>query len=253
MKKLTIFLLLMVMASDMMIAQEETSKEYKKETESPVYPDIDRRYKSDMSRSKLVRDKMGKALKKSGIVYGWGINTLLAGGSTEIPHKLWGSSNWEVGIVRRYGIGNTDHSILYGITLNTNYFKLLNTNIKGSSDEKGYELSSNEFYDKVRFGVRYINIPVGFTLRIFKKLYVFIGGHGGFKVKGYTKKNYTINNEYKIKEYTKGPFGLNKFNYGFDFSVGYNISTYFLRYDINPLFSKGDQFNILSIGTRTLY
>lgn len=77
-----------------------------------------------------------------------------------------------------------------------------------------------------------------------------LGGYAGVNVKSKQILKYDVE-DYKTREITKGSFNTNEFIYGVSAYVGYEETSIYLKYDINPLFKDNavDQRNI-SLGVR---
>lgn len=210
-------------------------------------------YKGDMKIGDDIKSKVMNSMDDFAIVLGWGINSMTYEEGNEIDHKLWGSSNWEVGFVNKRQIGNTKSRFVYGLTLNTHYFKLDDTNISASNETPGYIVTADNTFDDVRFGVRYLQAPLGVGFKIGKKTEIFVGGHVGVKLRGYTNKEFDTEAGEEVNSFAKADYGLNKFNYGVDFSIGAKSMRLFGKYDLNPLFKEGTNHNIYTFGLRYGY
>ncbi len=215
--------------------------------------DIELEYKGDFTPNVNLSDKVMSSLDGFAFVFGWGINSMTHEDGQAMDHKLWGSSNWEVGFVNKRQLGKSRSRLVYGLTLSTNYFKLDDLDINNAANDNGYILTEDNSFDKVRLGVRYLQVPLGIGIRILKKAEVFIGGHAGLKVKGYTKKEFNSLNDEEVESQHRASFGLNKFNYGADLSLSIANIRLYGRFDFNPLFENGPKYNVYSFGLRYGY
>ncbi len=242
--------------SQTLMGNEESIEEIE-ETEMPEIDSYDEegtsQYKSDIKVGDDFKSKVMKSMDDFAFVLGWGINSMTYEEGNEIAHKLWGSSNWEVGFVNKRQIGTSKARVVYGLTLNTHYFKLDDANISSTKAAPGYLIEDDNTFNDVRFGVRYLQVPLGIGFKLGSKTEVFVGGHAGFKIKGYTNKEFKTNQDEEINQYAKANYGLNKFNYGLDLSIGAKAMRVFGKYDLNPLFREGSSHNVFTFGLRYGY
>lgn len=210
-------------------------------------------YKSDMDFSPEFKSKMMKSLNDFSLVLGWGINGLNQGNINDIMTRIWGSNNWELGFVNKKQLGRSKSRIVYGLLWNTHNFKLDKQNFIASYSATEYEVSEDNTFDKVKFGIRYLQIPLGLGIKFGKNSEIYFGGHAGVRLKSFTRKEFKSEFGEDVEQEAEYDYGMRKFNYGLDISFGVNKLNVFGKYDINPVFDKGPEKNIYTVGLRVGY
>jgi hypothetical protein len=126
-------------------------------------------------------------------------------------------------------------------------------------------LTSSVHLDESRFRNVYIMVPMhlefDFTkkeirddadyFRTHKSWRVGLGGYAGFRIKSKQILCFDDANGNGVEQKTKGNYNVNDFNYGLSTYVGYESTSLYLKYDLQPLFENNpvDQNNI-SLGLR---
>lgn len=210
-------------------------------------------YKSDKDFSPEFKSKMMKSFNDFSLVLGWGINGLNQGDNDDIMTRIWGSNNWELGFVNKKQLGKSKSRIVYGLVWNTHNFKLDKQNFVASNSAAEYEVTEDNTFDQVKFGVRYLQVPLGLGIKVGKKSEIYFGGHAGVRLKGFTRKEFKSEFGEDIEQEAEYDYGMRKFNYGLDVSFGVKKLYVFGKYDINPVFDKGPGKNIFTVGLRVGY
>ncbi|MGJ8743109.1 hypothetical protein [Polaribacter sp.] len=82
-----------------------------------------------------------------------------------------------------------------------------------------------------------------------KSVRLGIGGFVGFKLGTRQYLEYNDANDVKVEEVQKDNFNMNTFNYGLSTYIGYRSTSFYVKYDLNPLFKNTETRNI-SLGIR---
>lgn len=218
--------------------------------------------------SETVREIKPARRTESIFVFAAGINNTLQSGRglNNSDYKVWGSRFAELGIAGQTRLmeDNNFARINYGISFQFNGLK---------PTDNRYFVNNNKLIELQKYPVdlrksklNYYNLvfPVHFEFgpsrRIEKKgRYVYdtekqfkvgIGGYAGLNIGARQKLKY--NHEGKIKkEKLKGDYQLNDFVYGLSGYVGFGETSFYIKYDLNPLFKSPNlQQNNISMGVR---
>lgn len=82
-----------------------------------------------------------------------------------------------------------------------------------------------------------------------KSVRVGLGGYFGFKLGTRQFLEYQDQNNISIEEEQRDNFNMNRFNYGISSYIGYKCASFYMKYDLNPLFQNTTTRNI-SFGLR---
>lgn len=209
----------------------------------------------------------GESRTTSQFVFAMGANNLVTDGAVaNSDYRYAGSRFYEWGVSWNTRIAK-NHNLLhfkYGLSLMYNNLKATdNRYFVDNGATTDLETNPLDMKD-ARF--RNVNLVVpmhlefdfsGKTVRDGKTYYnthrsfrFGIGGFAGVNVK--SKQIIKYNSDgYKSRNVTKGDFNVNDFVYGLSTYIGYENTSLYLKYDLNPLFENNaiDQNNI-SLGVR---
>ncbi len=230
-------------------SREETLENYPWEAEKKgdIYDDEDDSGK--MSKFIPFRNKI-----KTDLVIQFGINSLQDGNATAVANapeiNTGGSWFWDFGISRKVRLGGKTSKVAtyYGLSYLINRFKLDN-DVKLVASDNGSSWSAENILSN-RINIGYLNIPLGFVVKLGKKTDFLLGAYGGYRV--YTAQNIHLKNGTEnVYEKRKDRYGLNNWMYGAQ--VGLDIKGFDInfKYNFSKLFNDNSagEYNIWMVGT----
>ena len=221
---------------------------------------------------KSKEDKMESKRKKSSassqFVFAFGVNNLMTDNSVQhSDYRYWGSHFYEFGITCNKRLFKNDNllHLKYGLSLMYN-------NLRPNNDQYFIEngnqtvLTTNAIdLKESRFKnvnlVAPVHLEFDFSgnnrksehhkFKTHESLRIGMGGYLGTNLKTKQILKYRDLADNKVIEKTKGDFNVNDFIYGLSAYIGYEETSLYLKYDLNPLFKNNvvDQNNI-SLGIR---
>lgn len=191
------------------------------------------------------------------LVFAIGANNLVTDGAVaHSDFKYAGSRFYEWGLAfntKLSGKSNLLH-LQYGLSVMYNDLKATD-NRMFVDNGKETSLETNPIHMKdSRFRNVNLVVPVHLEFDFSKVRHqgfrVGLGGFAGVNLKSKQVLKYDIE-DYKTRQVTKGNFNVNDFVYGLSTYIGYGDLSFYLKYDLNPLFKDNavDQNNI-SLGLR---
>ncbi|MFY9243061.1 MAG: hypothetical protein WAO74_08540 [Polaribacter sp.] len=231
--------------------------------------DLDERNEKRKERWKF-RNKTQRTTTTQ-FVFAMGINNVLNNNKlsslNNSEYQLWRSRFYELGWTwkTRFTKEPSQFYFKYGFSLLWNNLRLENnqqhvkngdmTNIETRIDESltesrlrhvqlnfpmhlEWDLSKNKIYDDGRVRDRTNNsVRLG------------LGGFFGFKLGTRQYLEYQNLNGVDVNEVQYNNFNMNTFNYGISTYIGYKSTSFYVKYDLNPLFNNTETRNI-SMGIR---
>ena len=213
------------------------------------------------------KDRQQSKRTTSQFVFAIGVNNLVTNGAVaNSDFRYWQSRFYEWGLTFNSRI-ISNHNLLhakYGLSLMYNDLKPTD-NRYFVDNGKQTDLETNPVHqDDSRF--RNVNLVIPLHLEFdftkptikdgktyFKSHDSFrlgIGGFIGANVKSKQILKYDID-DYKTKRVAKGDFNTNDFVYGLSTYVGYKATSFYLKYDLQPLFENNPiKQNNISLGIR---
>lgn len=218
-------------------------------------------------RDSIVRNR-SELRTTSQFVFAAGVNNLVTDGSVaNSDFRYWGSHFYEWGITgntRIFKNNNLLHA-KYG-------FSVMYNNLR-PTDNRVFVTDGNQT-NLEEFGVKlkdsrlrnvFVTVPLhlefDFTkkrtndsgkeiFKTHKSVRLGVGGYAGFRVKSKQKLCYEIDgNDFSTKE--KGDFNVNDFIYGVSAYLGFEETSLYIKYDLNPMFADNAiKQNNISLGVR---
>ena len=218
-------------------------------------------------RDSIVRNR-SELRTTSQFVFAAGVNNLVTDGSVaNSDFRYWGSHFYEWGITgntRIFKNNNLLHA-KYG-------FSVMYNNLR-PTDNRVFVTNGNQT-NLEEFGVKlkdsrlrnvFVTVPLhlefDFTkkrtndsgkeiFKTHKSVRLGVGGYAGFRVKSKQKLCYEIDgNDFSTKE--KGDFNVNDFIYGVSAYLGFEETSLYIKYDLNPMFADNAiKQNNISLGVR---
>lgn len=238
-----LLLLFILISSAQLSAQSNVSKKPSYKVNNPE--------KIKKNKTTSIFSLMSK-VRKTSLILSVGHNIMTSPKDHKLEQKWWSSTEREIGIGFKRSIGKAKkYKFFYGISINTKKVDLVGIDFDNSKSDPGYLISTSDAFEKVRIGAKYVQLPIGIIIPVFKNKKIFIGGHFGYKYKSFVEKEFKSVNDEDVKAFYYSGFGMTKFNYGIDISLGYKYIKLFTKYDVSPLFTDGTNHNIFSFGLRT--
>lgn len=191
------------------------------------------------------------------LVFAIGANNLVTDGAVaHSDFKYAGSRFYEWGLAFNTKLSNKSNllHLQYGLSVMYNDLKATD-NRMFVDNGKETSLETNPIHMKdSRFRNVNLVVPVHLEFDFSKVRHqgfrVGLGGFAGVNLKSKQVLKYDIE-DYKTRQVTKGNFNVNDFVYGLSTYIGYGDMSFYLKYDLNPLFKDNavDQNNI-SLGLR---
>lgn len=213
------------------------------------------------------KNKKGEKRTTTQFVFAAGLNSTISDGKlNDSEYSFMGSHFYEWGFTyntRLVKVHNLLHA-KYGLSLMYNNLR--------PTDNKSFVINDNDTNLEVntiplkdsRFRNVYLVVPVHLEFdfsgtenkgdkRYFKSHQSFrfgIGGYTGINVKSKQILKFE-DNDIKAEQKTKGDYNVNNFIYGLSSYVGYQAFSFYVKYDLNPLFKDNliDENNV-SMGLR---
>jgi hypothetical protein len=221
-------------------------------------------------------DKKSDTIKKddrekrttSQFIFAAGFNNLITNETiAKSDFRYFGSHFYEIGLTGNTRILKTNNllHLKYGVSLMYNNLRPTN---KRNFTENGFQtnlvnspLNLNDSRFKTINMVVPLHLEFDFTptktdsegksyFKTHDSFRIGIGGFAGFNLGTRQYLKYELDNhDYKVKE--KGNFNTNDFVYGLSTYVGYQGTSLYLKYDLNPLFTSNSiKQNNVSLGLR---
>lgn len=226
------------------------------------------RWKDDFdNRMKKKEKKFGEKRTTSQFVFATGLNNLMVDGKLQDKDfKFMGSHFYEWGTTYNTRILKENNLLHFKYGMSVMYNNLRPTNNRTfvvNGDQTNLEVYSKDLKES-RFRNVYLVVPMhlefdfsGSTMnddkrqfRTHKSLRFGVGGYAGINLKSKQKLEFRENGEkYYVKN--KSDFNTSNFIYGLSSYIGYKETSFYVKYDLNPLFTSNavDQNNI-SMGIR---
>lgn len=214
------------------------------------------------------RASKGEKRTTSQFVFAFGANNLVTDKQVaNSDFKYWKSHFYEWGFTSNTRILKEDNLLhfKYGMSLMYNNLRATDSRYFEKNGAQTDLVSSSVHLDESRFRNVYIMVPMhlefDFTkkeirddadfFRTHKSWRVGLGGYAGFRIKSKQIFCFDDANGNNVEQKTKGNYNVNDFNYGLSTYVGYESTSLYLKYDLQPLFENNpvDQNNI-SLGLR---
>ncbi|UFH36744.1 hypothetical protein [Flavobacterium acetivorans] len=214
-------------------------------------------------------DKQNRQAKRTTtqLVFATGLNNVVTNGTaSKSDFKYWGSHFYEWGLTYNSRILKNNNLLhaKYGFSVVYNNLRpTANRSFVVNDNQTNLELNPIPQEDS-----RFKNVNLVFPLHLeldftkpkvkdgktyFKSHESFRLGLGGFvgtNLKSKQYIDYDIDG-YKTKEITKGSFNVDNFIYGLSGYLGYGATSFYLKYDLNPLFKNNAvKQNNVSLGLR---
>jgi hypothetical protein len=212
--------------------------------------------------------KNGEKRTTSQFVLAFGANNLATNGAIDnSDFKYWQSQFFEWGSTYNTRIFKNDNllHLKYGYSVMYNTINPTNNRyfVPARDGQTNLQVFPNEL-EEARFKNVYLVAPLhlefdfsgnkskngntGFSTH--KAVRFGIGGYAGLRIKSKQKIYYNINGDQeRVKN--KGDFNANDFIYGVSTYVGYQATSLYFKYDLNPLFENNVvKQNNISLGVR---
>jgi len=233
---------------------------------------INNRESVNASKQDSIKNKNHKKNRSTTtqFVFAMGVNNVLEDGQIKSlnnsEYKLWKSRFYEVGWTWKTRINKKPGSLYfkYGISFLWNNLRL---------DKNQYHIKKDDITEIQVFDnqltesrLRHVqmNFPIHFEWDLSKNskhsnsrksdrknkpFRIGLGGFSGFKLGTRQYLNYTDVNGVDQEVMQKNNFNMNTINYGLSAYLGYKSTSFYVKYDLNPLFKKTSTRNI-SMGIR---
>ena len=229
----------------------------------------------DIPALKIYKSDEEKAERKSKrttsqFVFAFGLNNVITEGENleDSDYRVWGSHFYEWGVTYNSRILKNNNLLhaKYGLSLMYNNLRPTDNRYFVRNGDQTDLVTSTIKFDESRFRNVYLTAPLhlefDFTpkklskdgsktyFRTHESVRLGIGGYAGVRIKSKQILNYEID-DVKIKERQKGAFNVSDFNYGLSAYLGYGQTSFYVKYDLNPMFKNNniDQNNV-SLGIR---
>ncbi|WP_397446622.1 hypothetical protein [Polaribacter sp. R77954] len=203
-------------------------------------------------------------------IFAMGVNNVLNDNKlstlNDSEYKFWQSRFYELGFSWKTRLSNKPSQLYfkYGISFLWNNLRLEDNRIHVKN---GNVTDIQEFSDQLSHSrLRHVqmNFPVHLEWDLSKNkrynsgrvrdrtnrsLRIGVGGFVGFKLGTRQYLEYRDVNNIEIEEVQYDNFNMNIFNYGVSTYVGYKDTSFYVKYDLNPLFQNTETRNI-SMGIR---
>ena len=210
----------------------------------------------------------GEKRTTSQFVFASGFNNLVTNEQIARSNfKYWKSHFYEWGFTYNTRILK-DENLLhfkYGMSLMYNNIRPTDSRYFMKNGAQTDLVSSPVNLNESRFRNVYITVPLHFEFDFSKKeirddktyfkthnsVRVGLGGYAGFRVKSKQILCFDDASGNEVEQKTKGGYNVNDFNYGLSTYIGYQSTSLYLKYDLQPLFEDNavGQNNI-SLGFR---
>jgi hypothetical protein len=261
------------------IASSEDIKENEDEENTFSIGNKTFRYSVDEESSDESRQRRNEKSKKKNrrnrttttqFVFAMGFNNVLVDNSfsslEDSNYKFWESHFYEVGWTwkTRFSRKPSQLYLKYGISFLWNNLRLEDNQLHVKNGNITEIQTSIEDLSESRLRHVQMNFPVHVAWdlsrnseyqdgqardRRNKSFRLGIGGFIGFKLGTRQYLEYTDVNGVAIEEVQYNNFNMHKFNYGISAFLGYRSTSFYIKYDMNPLFEDTEVRNI-SMGIR---
>jgi hypothetical protein len=218
------------------------------------------------SKDTTITKELSYRRTTSQFVFAFGVNRLVTDDKVDTDNFKWRSDFYEWGVswnTRIFKNNNLLHA-KYGLSLQYNNLRPDNNMMFVTENGKTFLQDSGRDLDMSR--LRFVNlvVPVHLEFDLTKKrtngdktyfpshksFRLGVGGYTGFNVKEKQILRYS-DNGHDVKEKQKGDFNVNDFIYGVSAYIGYGQTSFYAKYDLQPLFANNDvDSNNLSLGMR---
>jgi hypothetical protein len=223
----------------------------------------------DVLNDTLKRKPKVEKRTTSQLVFAFGANNVVTDGAlANSDFAYWRSDFFEWGVTHNTRIMK-DNNLLhfkYGLTFVYNSLNATNNRafqVNGDKTELvqyPFGLSKDRSYLKNVYLTLPLHLEFDFSKdKMVKDKPVFqthrgfrlgVGGFVGYNTNSKQYLKYEVDG-YKIKEVQKGNWNVNDWNYGLSAYVGWEETSLYLKYDLNPLFQNNDvKQNNISLGLR---
>lgn len=219
-------------------------------------------------KDKLKEKERATSKTTSQFVFAFGLNNLMTDNSLDhSDFRYWGSHFYEFGVTYNKPLFKNDNllHLKYGVSLMYNNLRPENNQYfvdNGSQTNLAtYVLDLKESRFKNFNLVVPIHLEFDFSgnnrksenhrFKTHESLRIGMGGYLGTNLKSKQILKYRDIADNKVVEKTKGNYNVNNFIYGLSAYVGYEETSLYIKYDLNPVFKNNsvDQNNI-SLGIR---
>jgi hypothetical protein len=192
-----------------------------------------------------------------------GLNNYLEGGSfpdaSGAPYGLMAGRSvfFSLGSYQRLRLLPKGNLSLYtGLELDRMTFRFQGDNFLSQNEDGAIFLNYREEFGqslrRSRLGIWYLNVPLMMQFQTGKnanKLLVGFGGYAGLRLGSNT---FIRENDTRNRTRAQDNFSLTSLRYGLEGQIGFDESVFFMRYDLNGMFTqgRGPDLNILTMGVR---
>ncbi len=181
--------------------------------------------------------------------------------------RIWGSHFYEWGVSYNSRIFK-NHNLLhakYGISVMYNNLRPTENRYFVRNGNQTNLATSNLDLDESRFRNVYLTAPFHLEFdfspkklskdgsksyfRTHESIRIGIGGYGGIRIKSKQLLHYDENGD-KERSKQKGDFNVSDFNYGLSTYIGYQSTSLYFKYDLNPIFKNNSELKNISLGIR---
>ena len=196
-----------------------------------------------------------------------GINTFLYNGSANLPHEIYGESNYYIddfdldygrsfnfnfhAYSQRIGFGKGHLSIRHGLYFELSNFSFEKDIILGASESELVVTRDTLEHKKNRLQTGALNLPLMIQFRSNpnrpnRSLNLGIGAYGGLLMFSKARQK----TELYGNQRTKDDFNLNKFKWGLRGTLGFGPINFYVTYSLSNLFREGEapEFRQLNAG-----
>lgn len=218
-------------------------------------------------RADSIRRHRSEPRTTSQFVFAFGVNNLVTDGAVaHSDYRYWGSHFYEWGVSWNTRLMKNDNLLhaKYGLSLQYNNLRPTDNRMFVDNGTTTDLVTNPVPMRDSRFRNVNLVVPVhlefDFTrkkefngkpaFRTHDSFRFGIGGYAGINVKSKQILRYDVDG-YKSREVTKGSFNVNDFIYGVSAYVGFEETSLYVKYDLNPLFKDNPvaQRNV-SLGVR---
>lgn len=203
-------------------------------------------------------------------VFALGINNVLVDNDLSSlensEYQLWRSRFYELGWTwkTRFSRRPSPLHFKYGVSFLWNNLRLKDNRIHVKNGDVTEIQTFNNSLDESRLRHVQMNFPLhlewdfskskkyddGFVrARTNRSVRLGVGGFLGFKLGTRQYLEYRDNNNTEVKEVQFDNFNMNTVNYGLSAYLGYRSTSFYVKYDMNPLF-QNTNINNISMGIR---
>ena len=224
--------------------------------------------KKDIVSSKKIFFRENRTTSQ--FVFAVGLNNLITKGEDieNSDFRVWGSHFYELGFTYNTRIFKNNNFLhaKYGFSVMYNNLRPTeNRYFEKDGNQTNLQMFTERLKDS-RFRNVYLAFPAhlefDFTSRKISKennkiyfrthqsIRIGLGGYAGVRVKSKQILKYELDGD-NIKDKQKGDYNVSDFIYGLSAYIGFNETSLYVKYDINPLFKNNiiDQNNV-SLGVR---